>query len=559
MRGFEGRKAAALGLLLVALCVPARAQQALADPLAESIREQVEQLRDAGPAGPQLQGVSLTEGVARFYERREFAAAWTDPARREALAAQLRALYDDGLNPKDYEAERVAQGPRSDELRVLAAYDLAATRSYLLALAHLFLGKVDPVSLDAQWSFDSRTMMPDEALRYLLDAVQSGDISSVFEAARPAHFAYGRMRAALIRLREIASHGGWPQIENGPTLAPGVSDARVKKLRRRLALTDYLDAADDNGSPLYDDKVEAAVRLFQTKQYLDADGAVGPGTRDALNISAHARIGQVKVNLERGRWLLHQLHNDFLLVDIAGFELTYYRNLQPVWVSRVQVGKPYRNTPVFRSATTYVTLNPTWTVPPTVFNEDMLPRLQTQGPDFLERSHIRVFDGAGQELDAHKVDWKRPGNVILRQDAGPDNSLGRAVIRFPNAYSVFLHDTPHREHFSEARRAYSSGCIRVEKIEELVRLVLGEQGMDSAAIDALLADPATQRIKLDKPLPVLIGYWTMDVPEDGRLAFKPDVYERDVPLLKALSQAPQDVLDLQSRAVLRPAEIPVNP
>jgi len=528
------RAARALSVVLMLLI----AGGAAAQELREQIREQVEQLRDAGPAGPRLEGVSLSEGIARFYEQRDFAPAWNDRRQQESLITQLRAAADDGLEPQDYQLARIEQGPANADPASLAAYDLQATRSYLLALAHLFRGKVDPASIDAQWNFSTRTMTPDEALGYMIEAVRSGNIAGVFDGARPTHAGYARLRQALARLRAIAARGGWPQLPSGPTLKPGMDDPRVVLLRQRLAATGDIPAAEDNGATLYDASLEAAVKRYQAEQYLEADGAIGSGTRAALNVPVAARIEQLRANLERGRWLLHELHDDFVLVDIAGFQINLFRKGESVWSSRVQVGKAARSTPVFKSEVRYLTLNPGWTVPPTILREDLLPKIR-RDPKYLERNRIRVFDASGRELAPREIDWSRPAGLTLRQDAGEDSALGRAVIRFPNPYSVYLHDTPHRELFDASQRAFSSGCIRVDKVMELVRLLLDDPARDAAAIDAALAEGQTRSIKLPKPLPLLLAYWTVDVPESGRLGFKPDIYGRDPPLLKALAEKPR--------------------
>ncbi|HSW12589.1 MAG TPA: L,D-transpeptidase family protein [Solimonas sp.] len=524
---------ACASLLLLAGSHAAHAQD-----LREQVRESVEQLRDAGPSGPRLEGVSLSEGIARFYEQRDFAPAWNDRRLQEALVTQLRGVAADGLDPQDYALARIEQGPASADSSALAAWDLMATRNYLLALAHLFRGKVDPATLDAQWNFSTRTMTPDEALRYMVEAVRSGNIAGVFDGARPTHPAYGRLRAALARLRAIEAAGGWPQITGGKTLKPGMDDPRVAALRRRLAATGDLAAADDNGSTLYDATVEAAVQRFQSEQYLTADGAIGAGTRNALNLPVEKRIGQLRANLERGRWLLHELHDDFLLVDIAGFQINLFRKGESVWSSRVQVGKAARSTPVFKSEITYLNLNPTWTVPPTILREDLLPKLR-RDPRQLQRLKLRVFDVNGQELAPEDIDWNKPGRITLRQDAGAGNALGRAVIRFPNPYSVYLHDTPHQELFDASQRAFSSGCIRVENVLELVQLLLADPAWDKAAIDTALTDEQTRSLRLPQPLPILLAYWTVDVPENGRVGFKADIYDRDTPLLKALAEKPR--------------------
>lgn len=183
------------------------------------------------------------------------------------------------------------------------------------------------------------------------------------------------------------------------------------------------------------------MKKYQSEQYLGADGVAGAATLAALNVPVEARIDQVRVNMERARWLLYKLQGTFVIVDIAGYKVALYRDGKAIWRSRVQVGKPYRSTPVFQSEITYVTFNPTWTVPPTILVQDMLPKIRSN-PGYLAANRIRVLDREGNVLDPAGVDWDHPRGLTLRQDAGADNSLGQVVIRFPNDYAIYLHDTP---------------------------------------------------------------------------------------------------------------------
>jgi murein L,D-transpeptidase YcbB/YkuD len=199
------------------------------------------------------------------------------------------------------------------------------------------------------------------------------------------------------------------------------------------------------------------------------------------------------------------------------------------------VGTPYRSTPDLRSEITAFTFNPTWTIPPTVMREDVLPRVRTDA-DYLADRQIRVLDQSGQELDPALVDWERPEGVLLRQDAGPANALGRVAIRFPNPHAVFLHDTPNKRLFERGRRAFSSGCIRVENPLELIELLFDDpERWNRPAIERLIAGGRTRDVALPRPVPILLLYWTVDVHPDGRIAFKPDIYGRDAPLLQALT------------------------
>jgi murein L,D-transpeptidase YcbB/YkuD len=224
------------------------------------------------------------------------------------------------------------------------------------------------------------------------------------------------------------------------------------------------------------------------------------------------------------------------MVDIAGYRIAYYRDGKPVWRSRVQVGKPYRSTPAFKSQITYLTLNPTWTVPPTILKNDVLPKVR-RNRGYLAANHLRVLDGQGRERSPASVDWSNPRGIVLRQDAGPHNSLGRLAIRFPNDYSVYLHDTPHQELFAHPQRANSSGCIRVERPRELAELLLDDPARwNRAAIDRAIDTGKTQEVVLARPVTLLLAYWTVDLHENGRIGFRPDIYRRDAPLLAALNR-----------------------
>lgn len=295
-------------------------------------------------------------------------------------------------------------------------------------------------------------------------------------------------------------------------------------------------AAPVNPDEVFDEYLVEAVKKFQREQYLEVDGAIGPATRAALNVSVQSRIDQIRVNLDRARWLLHNIPPEMLLVDVAGFKVTYFKNNLPIWNSRVQVGMAYRTTPIFKSEVNYITLNPTWTVPPTILRNDVLPKVR-KDINYLREHNIRVMDSNGKELDPAAVDWYRPGNVTLRQDAGDDAALGKAVIRFPNSHAVYLHDTPHQKLFNKSQRAFSSGCIRVERALELVELLLAETpSWDAAAIAKSLATGKTRNVTLAKRVPILLAYWTVDAVSETQIAFKPDIYARDAIVLKALNK-----------------------
>ncbi|MFW6345296.1 MAG: L,D-transpeptidase family protein [Halomonas sp.] len=527
-------------LIIAALILPGVAAgderpMAAPDPL------QVEIARLAADEAPSLRD---------FYANREYRPAWAERRKLAAFAESLQTLEGDGLDPGDYRADRlVAEHRRLDEEGVgaeaRARLDLQATRVLVTALRHLQRGRLDPREIDPDWELPIEASPLDPAM--ISRAVAGQRFEQAFAQARPDFAPYERLRSGLARYRNIQRLGGWPSLPDEPrTLRPGDEDEAVAMLRERLAMEGELEVMAANAAALpaaaletppatrYDAPLEGAVRRFQSSHLLEVDGVVGPRTRAALNVPVEARIDQIRVNLERARWLLHGLPEAFVLVDIAGYQISYFRPNGEIWRSRIVVGRPYRRTPSLRSEITHMTVNPTWTVPPTILREDVLPRVR-RDIGYLWRERLQVLSPTGRPLDPWEVDWQDPGNIMLRQAPGPQNALGQVVIRFPNDHLVYLHDTPAQGLFAREQRAFSSGCIRVQGVLEFAQLLFDDTGSDQD-VRSLVASGETRDVSLARYMPVILHYWTVHADEDGELAFRPDIYERDGALLRALDR-----------------------
>jgi L,D-transpeptidase YcbB len=326
----------------------------------------------------------------------------------------------------------------------------------------------------------------------------------------------------------------WQPLASGPLLRPEMTDARVPALAQRLFNEGYLPSLAADGDQFFAPEQVAALKNFQQNHALQADGVMGAGTLAALNVSALARRDQLRVNLERFRWLGHNQQATGVLINIAAAQLTLYQEGAAVWQTRTQVGRPERPTPLLKSQITRLTLNPTWSVPPTIFREDKLPEIR-RDQAFLNKHELKIFDRDGNPLAADQVNWDNPGFVQLRQGAGPKNPLGQVAIRFANPFSVYLHDTPSQALFSKAPRAFSSGCVRVEQALYLSQQLLSPAERERAA--SLLATGKTYEFRLSQPIPLLLSYWTAEVNSAGQVQYAPDIYQYDAALLAALNSA----------------------
>lgn len=444
-----------------------------------------------------------------------------------AVRAALQGADREGLEPADYGIPAAAT-PQ--------ALDRAMTATLLEYLTDLQAGRVAPRNADPDLFVYQRDV---DGLRLLEAVAGSADPARTIADLAPANPVYRRLRRLLSEYRRLAGAGGWSTVPAGETLKPGVTDPRVGTVRRRLAATGDLTLPEDPGDR-YDETLEVAVRAFQRRHGLDADGQIGARTVAALNVPVETRIRQIELNMERFRWMPDEFGDDHVFVNLAGFELDLVVQGTTRLAMRVVVGRQYRETPVFSDRIRYLEFNPTWTVPPKIAVNDLLPKIR-QDPGFLSAGGYEVYAGwqdGAPKVDPATVDWSAVGKgrfpYRLRQNPGKKNALGQVKFMFPNRFDVYLHDTPAREHFRRSVRTFSSGCIRLEKPLALAEALLRADRQEPAQVTAILRSEATARINLATPIPVHLTYLTAWIGEGGTVEFRDDVYGRDALLAKAL-------------------------
>ncbi|SLN16606.1 murein L,D-transpeptidase [Pseudoruegeria aquimaris] len=518
----------------IALSVLALPRAASAD-VAQDIGELTAALQDGRTV--QVRGLPIVSGafLARFYGARGNAPAWLGEEDARALLNALGGGLAQGFRPADfhlpallslYEAARA--GSDADK----AAFEIAASDAAARLIHHMVFGKVDAETLDSGWNFNRPVIEADPA--EVLNAALAGPgFGALMERLAIRNPQYTQLVEALARYRDLEAAGGWPSVPAETVLKPGEIDPRVPLLRRRLAIEgDYFGPQDE--SLTYDAGLQAAVMEFQRRNGLDADGVLGPKTFTALNRTASERVDQIRLSLERMRWLARTAAPDAVLVNIAGARTYLIRDGKTVWTTRSITGSAYRKTPVFQDRISYMEFNPTWTVPASIFRKDKLEKIRAD-VGYLARNNYIVRNSEGATIDPYSVDWSGTPAVTLVQQPGDDNALGRVKFMFPNKYAVYLHDTNDKSLFDRAERNLSSGCVRLEEPFEFAMLLMeGAPDWSAEKMQAILASGRTTRVDLPEPMPVMLTYWTAWM-ENGKMQFREDIYGRDAAVLAALN------------------------
>ena len=333
---------------------------------------------------------------------------------------------------------------------------------------------------------------------------------------------------SIAQYEAVVAKGGWPEVPAAEGLRVGAKSPAVPALRARLSISGDLDV--ESGAPeVYDSYVDAAVRRFQLRHGLTADGVVHDATLRALNVPAQTRLEQLRINAGRLKSLTGNLGNRIVVANIPAAQIEAIENGVAVTRHTAVAGKPDRPSPDIQSKIVQINFNPFWTVPVSIIRKDLIPKMQAE-PDYLTKNHIRIFDAKNNEAPPSQIDWysAEAVNYKFKQDAGNFNSLGSIRINFPSAFGVYMHDTPSKNLFGEDFRFASSGCMRVQNVRELVYWILADSpGWSKAEIDEVIKSGERKDAKVAKPLPLYWVYVTAWATPDGVLQFRDDIYNRD--------------------------------
>ena len=394
------------------------------------ILEYVGKLEDGIPVKIEGEKIFARDVLPEFYKRIDYAPAWKDyDALRDAFEA-LKDSYEDGLDPEDYHmkgmfdiVERIEELDeiKESDYKWIAKFDLLMTDAVMMYAFHLIEGKVDPYELDVNWNYGYAELPGGDGER-LAKAIEAKSVSSELHKLRPDIPAYTMLKEELAHLRKIEEGGGWKSIPDGGKIDPGTTDPRIPKIKNRLKISGDLSNLADMDSQLYDDMLEEDIRFFQTRHGLTVDGIIGKGTFTAFNVPVKERIDQVRVNLERFRWVFHNIPENFILVNIARFRAWVIRGTDIVHKTNVQVGTYYHKTPVFRSKLRYIEFNPTWTVPRSITINEILPKLLNDHNNLKDRNRV-LLDRDGNIVAIYSVNYESLSSsnfpYVIRQEPGP--------------------------------------------------------------------------------------------------------------------------------------------
>jgi murein L,D-transpeptidase YcbB/YkuD len=493
------------------------------------------------------------ELIFDFYVHREFKPVWVTKGEVNTKATvfidTIIGADHEGLNSEAYHREdimtlltdiKLSIAKDIHESEKLTELELLLSDAFFSFGFHLSEGIVDPYSNNFNWHIKK----PKKNLTKMFQTILSSDsLEGFVDAFQPHHPGYLRLRAALVTYLNIKKSDCWPEVPAGRLMRKGDHGTWVSVLRSRLIISGDLPESTHSNPTCFDDVLEDGVRRFQARHGLEVDGIVGSKTLAALNVPVDDRIRQIRLNMERWRWLPQDLGERHVIVNTADFKLNIIENEKTAQSIKAIVGKIKRATPVLSRKIKYLELNPYWNIPFNIALNTIIPCIK-KDPEYLADNNIRIFEdwtANARELAPESIDWsqitKKNFTYRFRQDPSNSNALGRVKFMFPNKFSIYLHDTPSRNLFNMTKRTFSSGCIRIQKPIQFADYLLRDHPKwDLEKLIAAVNSKKNKTILLSHPINIHILYWTAWVDNDGIINFREDIYGRDSRLSIALNK-----------------------
>ncbi|TQI71640.1 murein L,D-transpeptidase YcbB/YkuD [Gramella sp. Hel_I_59] len=469
------------------------------------------------------------KSVNSFYTQREFMPFWNDKESREDLFRSIETIEYDGLFFEDYHGEELQQllsSLNSDNEEQNLRAEILLTDAFIDLAHDLAVGKLNPKEIYEVWGTELNTINNESLFKRLEKGEKA---SSILAELAPDHVVYKSLKKALKNYRDDGiKENSSTVIASGKLVKPGEDNDRIPDVASRLFELGYYTKSPDSVGTRYTKKLQTALEDFQKDHGLNTDGVIGNTTIENLNLTTEDRYHQILVNMERWRWYPRDLGEHYIIVNIPDYELYVVSNGDTIRNHKTMVGTEARKTPVFSDEIDYIIYNPTWTIPPTIMKNDVIPGA-SRDVGYLRKKNIKMYDRSGKEVDPSAVNWNSssPRSYTYRQPAGPSNPLGLVKIIYPNEYMIYLHDTPSKRLFEKNARAQSSGCVRVENVLDLAKYLIEDQKeFDDEKIDEILKSGKTTQIAMKQKIKVHHFYWTTYQKKDTT-RFIDDIYDLD--------------------------------
>lgn len=408
-----------------------------------------------------------------FYRKNNFELVWNSKSDRDILIQEIANSENEGLEPKDYNQVTLINYEEKREAltdSLIINFDIALTLSAQKLISHLSNGKLNPKKLYRNWDLEEKEI----PVNFILEeGLNNEKLKANLENCKPKHWVYKKLKSSLKLLKQYPVEKTIGLINLKEKIVPNTKNSYIPLVKKRLNYWGDLKEKDTILTTFYNKKTQDAVKKFQARHGLKPDAIIGKSTIEALNYSRNQRIEQVVANLERWRWYTQNFEENYLLINIPDYSIVAVKNKDTLISQKIVVGRDTRMTPILDSKLSNINLNPNWTVPPTILREDIYPEAK-KNHNIFKKKGLLIIDRNNEEINPK--DWKINEAYLYKyvQKPSRNNSLGSMKINFPNRFSVYLHDTNHRDYFDYTFRSLSSGCVRLEKPLEMATYILND-------------------------------------------------------------------------------------